>query len=610
MTKEPKIIEVNGQQVQVSDDFDSLSPEQKQQVVDEIAAKLKPASEESKESLSVLPNQVSEIYPTIFGAAIGATKGVTAGKAAQTGLDVAEKSLAAKKAELQAAEKAAAETSSKLKSGEAWSKHWRGVETPGVEGVPEAGQKYQLSKPSGKVSEKAYKKFGSQPLSVAEYTAQQEAKAVAKAAEEAAQKAAQEKIIAEAAEAERRASSLKGRVGESLKETGKALFKPSPYRFLGGVLAGGLTGYDAGRAYNQLKAGDYLGAGISGLGALGGALSFIPHPITRIGGTALSVGAAGADYLRQKQKESEEKASGGSIKGYAKGQAVKGGLEALKKFNLGDLEGKTIIGTMSDRTAVDLPRNLRGGPLFPTIHQNAAWAVDAPGAATRLLNAVKAAGGPEKAVVAPMLMSPIAHRSNRDVAKLALKEFQENYGVGKFSPERLTEIETAVRKVPGLEQHPGLLDPNAASMFDKMTFGQRGATVDWLGSKPRKAPAIDLESLLRGTTEKGLEGTELGAIGPSLFKLSGERSIDPSLHGSYSHILHGELLGGMNPIPREFVFRDLESKAMKELGRPLSDYNYRTSVGIPSQFIDEKLLRSWEELGFMKPKTGGVNNPE
>jgi hypothetical protein len=153
------------------------------------------------------------------------------------------------------------------------------------------------------------------------------------------------------------------------------------------------------------------------------------------------------------------------------------------------------------------------------------------------------------------------------------------------------------------------MDPNAANMFDKMTFGQRGALVDRLGSKPIQAPALDLNRLLRETTEPGIEGSELGAIGPTLIKLSGERSVDPSLHGSYSHILHGELVGGMQPMAREHVFRDLESKAMKELGRPLSDYNYRTSVGIPSQFVDERLLRSWDELGYLNPR-GGLNNPE
>jgi hypothetical protein len=279
---------------------------------------------------------------------------------------------------------------------------------------------------------------------------------------------------------------------------------------------------------------------------------------------------------------------------------AKGGevLKQLKKLNLADLEGKTLLGTMSDRTKVG--GGLKGGPMFPTVHEGAAWAMDAPGAATRLLKAMHTAGGPEQTVIAPMLMSTGAHRSNRDISKMAVDQFQKNFQSGGFSPERLKEIEERIRIIKGLQEHPGMMDENAAKIMDKLTFAQRKELVDVLGSKPKQAMALDLQKLLRETTEPGLQEAPLGAIGPSVFKLSGERSINPSLHGSYSHILHGEPVGAIDPIPREFLFRDLESKAMKELGRPLSDYNYRTSVGTPSQMIDEKLLRSLEELGYLK----------
>jgi hypothetical protein len=428
------------------------------------------------------------------------------------------------------------------------------------------------------------------------------------------------------AKAEQRNKPMTTRIVEKSPAAGRAvlgaqnLLKRGLPPFVGRTAAGGFGGYSGAEAYNRAIQGDVPGAAISGTGALGALSSLSGNPKARALGL-LGMGASALanqfydsptespDVVPSAVKSVMQGFAGGGIAKYAKGKAIKGGLESLKKFNLGDLEGKTLIGTMSDRTAVDLARGLRGGPLFPTIHKGAAWAVDDKGAASRILNAMQAAGGPEKTVLAPMLMSPGAHRSNRDVAKMALQEFQKNYEAGQFSPERLAEIEASVRKVKGLGSHPGLMDPNAANMFDKMTFGQRGALVDWLGSKPKKAPALYLDRLLRETTEPGIEGAELGAIGPTLMKLSGERSIDPSLHGSYSHILHGEMLGGMNPIPREFVYRDLEAKAMKELGRPLSDYNYRTSVGIPSQFVDEKLLRSWEELGYMNPKTSGVNNP-
>lgn len=420
---------------------------------------------------------------------------------------------------------------------------------------------------------------------------------------------------AQKAEAARRAAAL-GQGASSL---------PAPVqaagRFLGGAAQSGVTpyvgrglagagaGFQGVDAYNRFQKGDYPGAAISGLGALGSAASFVPTPVTRFGGAAVGVGAEllnqYLDSLKKKVEGMDQPVAApapvqGPLSQPAPQGMAKGGevLKQLKKLNLADLEGKTLLGTMSDRTKVG--GGLKGGPMFPTVHEGAAWAMDAPGAATRLLKAMHTAGGPEQTVVAPMLMSTGAHRSNRDVSKMAVDQFQKNYQGGNFSPERLKEIEDRIRIIKGLQEHPGMMDENAAKIMDKLTFAQRKELVDVLGSKPKQAMALDLQKLLRETTEPGLQEAPLGAIGPSVFKLSGERSINPSLHGSYSHILHGEPVGAIDPIPREFLFRDLESKAMKELGRPLSDYNYRTSVGTPSQLIDEKLLRSLEELGYLK----------
>lgn len=379
--------------------------------------------------------------------------------------------------------------------------------------------------------------------------------------------------------------------------------------YVGRALAGAGAGFQGADAYNRFQQGDIPGAAISGLGALGSAAAFIPTPVTRVGGTAIGVGAEllnqYLDSLKKKVEGMDQPVAApapaqGPLSQPAPQGMAKGGevLKQLKKLNLADLEGKTLLGTMSDRTKVG--GGLKGGPMFPTVHEGAAWAMDAPGAATRLLKAMHTAGGPEQTVVAPMLMSTGAHRSNRDISKMAVDQFQKNFQGGNFSPERLKEIEDRIRIIKGLQEHPGMMDENAAKIMDKLTFAQRKELVDVLGSKPKQAMALDLQKLLRETTEPGLQEAPLGAIGPSVFKLSGERSVNPSLHGSYSHILHGEPVGAIDPIPREFLFRDLESKAMKELGRPLSDYNYRTSVGTPSQMIDEKLLRSLEELGYLK----------
>ena len=577
-------IEIQGKIVEVDDSFASMSPDEQQAVVDEIASSLAPKEISKFEEIT----GISETSP-LLGGAVGAFLGIPAGAVIEGAAEGAMTS-----------PKQWAGPSGAGGSGEKWLRNWAGMDRPGFTGgVPEASSAYERSKGHGPVSKKVSQRFGPEPnLNIKAYKEAQSARPFFS------------RVAANTPDIVKRAvQSVQG---------GASKIPP----WLGRGVAGASFGAQGVDTANRFGEGDYLGGAISGLGTLGSGIAMIPHPLTRTIGTAVGAGAPILNELidrARKQPPPQMAGAGeanampmaaGGIAKYAKGKAIKGGLESLKKFNLGDLEGKTIIGTMSDRTAVDLARGLYGGPLFPTIHKGAAWGVDSPGAASRILNAVQAAGGPDKAVVAPMLMSPTAHRSNRDVSKMALRKFQENYGQGKFGPERLSEIETSVRTIPGLSGLSSLMDPNAVSMLDKMTFGQRGAVVDRLGSKPVKAPALDLQTFLRETTEPGLEGTELGAIGPSLFRLSGERSIDPSLHGSYSHILHGEMLGGMNPIPREFVYRDLEAKAMKELGRPLSDYNYRTSVGIPSQFVDEKLLRSWEELGYMNPKTGGVNNPE
>lgn len=412
------------------------------------------------------------------------------------------------------------------------------------------------------------------------------------------------------AEAARRAAALAptgvmAKMPEGVQAAGRFLggaTQSGVVPWLGRGLAGAGTGFQAADAYNRFQQGDIPGAAISGLGALGSAATFVPHPATRLGGAAIGLGAEALNmYLDKLKQQAAQPAptqaplSAPAPQGMAKGGEV---LKQLKKLNLADLEGKTLLGTMSDRTMVG--NGLKGGPMFPVVHEGAAWAMDAPGAATRLLKAMHGAGGPEQTVVAPMLMSTGAHRSNRDVSKMAVNQFQKNYEQGGFSPERLKEIEDRIRIIKGLQEHPGMMDPNAASLMDNLTFAQRKELVDVLGSKPKQAMALDLQKLLRETTEPGLHEAPLGAIGPSVFKLSGERSIDPSMHGSYSHILHGEPVGAIEPIPREFLFRDLEAKANKELGRPLSDYNYRTSVGVPSQFIDDKLLKSLDELGYLK----------
>lgn len=582
------IIEVNGQQVEVDDSFAKLPPEQQQAELAHITQAISPPASSVEVRGATEEDLINPLNTTIGGAIAGEVAGPMINKGAEAMLKGAPA----------AANAFGSPAAGGASAGQKWAAKTGFGVGPGqtVEEVSSAFKAQNKPIGSGKISGKI---AGNSPMNIDKMMQL-----------EAAQKA----------EAARRAAAL----GQGASMGERLMSKlPAPAqaagRFVGGVtqsgvapwlgrgLAGAGTGFQGADAYNRLQQGDIPGAAISGLGALGSAASFFPHPVTRLGGAAVGIGAEALnmylDSLKQKIEQQPAPAAApvqGPLSAPAPQGMAKGGevLKQLKKLNLADLEGKTLLGTMSDRTRVG--GGLKGGPMFPTVHEGAAWAMDAPGAATRLLKAMHTAGGPEQTVVAPMLMSTGAHRSNRDVSKMAVDQFQKNFQEGGFSPERLKEIEDRIRVIKGLQEHPGMMDPNAGSMMDKLTFAQRKELVDVLGSKPKTAQALDLEKLLRETTEPGLHEAPLGAIGPSVFKLSGERSIDPSMHGSYSHILHGEPVGAIEPIPREFLFRDLESKAMKELGRPLSDYNYRTSVGTPSQLIDDKLLRSLEELGYLK----------
>jgi hypothetical protein len=74
------------------------------------------------------------------------------------------------------------------------------------------------------------------------------------------------------------------------------------------VLAGGLTGAELMNAIEQANRGEYFDAAMSGMGATGGALMMVPHPVAKIGGALLSAPPlayqgyqAARDYFSPKQ---------------------------------------------------------------------------------------------------------------------------------------------------------------------------------------------------------------------------------------------------------------------------------------------------------------------
>ena len=84
---------------------------------------------------------------------------------------------------------------------------------------------------------------------------------------------------------------------------------------LGRALAGGSAAYQGVDAWNRLKRGDYAGATIGGIGALGSAAALIPTPATRVIGSLVGAGTELGNVALDKYKESQQHgmASGGQV---------------------------------------------------------------------------------------------------------------------------------------------------------------------------------------------------------------------------------------------------------------------------------------------------------
>jgi hypothetical protein len=105
------------------------------------------------------------------------------------------------------------------------------------------------------------------------------------------------------------AKSLPGKIGRIGMET------------LGRAVAGGSAAYQGVDALNRLKRGDYAGAALGGLGAIGSGAALIPTPATRVVGTALgTLGGLGTMALDEYRKRKEPKmADGGPVQHYFNG---------------------------------------------------------------------------------------------------------------------------------------------------------------------------------------------------------------------------------------------------------------------------------------------------
>jgi hypothetical protein len=280
-----------------------------------------------------------------------------------------------------------------------------------------------------------------------------------------------------------------------------------------------------------------------------------------------------------------------------------GALESLaKKFHevLTPYEGKTLLATLADRTKAT--EGFQGGPGFINLHPDYTWAVDAPAVGKKHMEAVERFGGPKQTVMAPMLMSREAHKSNRPVFEQIYGNVLNKVKTGELSKEQIDAINhrIAIEKKADLSKNPGIESPDFLEFAN--AFNRRGALADIFGLK--KLGATDLQKHLDDTIDPALKEASTGSIGPQLFTMSGYENA-PGIHGGYNIGFRGEKgADQFIPAEREFVFRDLEKQANEQMGRPMTDYNYRNILkehgGIPNQFIDERLLRGLQEVGRKK----------
>ena len=314
------IIEVNGQQVEVDDSFAQLSPDQQQAELAHISEALSPKS--SVEVRGANPEDlINTLKPTIGGAIAAEIAGPMINKGAEAASKGAPVSGAAPGSSNGAApgQKFAAKTG--YGSGTGYT----------VEEVVE--HKKAQEKPIGK-GKIASKIASNSPMNIDKMMmleAEQKAEAARRAAALNQGMSMGDKIMAK----------MPGPVQAAGRFVGGAA-QSAAAPWLGRGIAGAGTGFQGADAYNRFKQDDNLGGAISTVGAIGSGLSLFPHPVTRVGGAAVGVGAEALnlylDRLKQKaeQQPAPEQAPAGNLPQMAAGGKIEFGGKVVsslaKKF--------------------------------------------------------------------------------------------------------------------------------------------------------------------------------------------------------------------------------------------------------------------------------------
>lgn len=389
--------------------------------------------------------------------------------------------------------------------------------------------------------------------------------------------------------------------------------------------AGANLGYQGADAYNRALAGDVPGAATSATGALGSGLFLLPGKYKKAIGAGMSIGS---HLLNRAMDESREEPQG-----YAKGKAVKSGLDIIKKAfqptetkivkaseALGPHEGKYLHFTESDRmrsTGGDL-----GGPGFSKFQledpryaeAQAAWGVASKPKATSIVNINKRF--PEgQSLWTPLIGAEGQHRSNQHVYDALQNEFSRQASMGKLTPELRERMNKRLTTFPNYQksnlQGIDVANPELLQQFGN-TFDRRAAIAEVLGGEGvggRKGQIFDYPGIMQEMADPMTFGAPTHSAGTRLFSLNNEVEFRPDLHSAFPHILKGQDLGvAFAPVPKELAFKDWLDMARDFMGREPQYMDFSRGVkhqghGRPHQFIDERFLRRLEEAGH---KQGGL----
>ena len=247
------ILDIEGKRVKVDDSFAKLSPEEQDKQVQEIAQSMFPKKVEAPRQETTVAEGLNETMYPIGGAVAGA------GLEAKRGLSNFAKNISnATNPELMAEAKLKADLNAVEKYGRTQHR---------VPGMPMEKPGLYFNQPTYELESKRAREEIAKMMADPEY---------------------QNKVLSEQKPS---AAQYQKRVNPSMMQRAGNFLGKTPLGLLGGAAVGAGAGMQAADVVNRYNQGDKLGAAIGGLGTLGTGMAMIPTPATRIGGTALSIGA-------------------------------------------------------------------------------------------------------------------------------------------------------------------------------------------------------------------------------------------------------------------------------------------------------------------------------